>query len=206
MRTSTRAKHHTRNRPSRAASLVSAPAAMITVLALGLALTPATALAALGPPSSAPPLAKRICLKYTVIHTHSGPSARCTAHKTETVRRTAITVVPAATSPRASSSSSTSEVTGGVLSAPKGGGGGTPPRGTPARSPRAPGPPSRGAPRARSDLFERGQAAPPSGGMSLGAILALTMGGVLLLAALVMLLRKPLIRWRGFNARGGAAL
>jgi hypothetical protein len=164
----------------------------LTTLAFGLAGTSA-ALGDLAPPAKAPPVAKRRCVKYTVVRSLNGPAARCLAYKTETLHN--------ATSGRsykrpANGSRPTSARVGasnhriGAFN----------------RSPAPNGSPSRPASHATPKPSHNGAAPTRSStGTSLGVVVAIIAASALAGAALVALMRRPLVRWRNDRGRGTAS-
>jgi hypothetical protein len=166
----------------------------VGLAAFGLALgAPRAALADLGPPSSAPAVAKRNCAKYTVVKGPAGPAARCTGYKTERLPAT--------------SRSGSKPAVGGYLQTSLGRGAPRPqtaaPNGSRARS-RSPGATPASLPARRSS--QAGAAwRQSSTGMSLGVVLAIVAASALTGTALVALMRKPFARWRDDHARGTAS-
>jgi hypothetical protein len=167
----------------------------VGLAALGLALAPPhAALADLGPPSSAPAIAKRKCARYTVVTGPAGPTARCTRHKTQTLR------------PISSRSSAKAAVGDNLPPSPRPGAtrqliGG--PNGSQATR-LSPGAVPDSVPTKRPS---QDGAAPSrsSTGMSLGAVLAIIAVSTLTGMALVALVRKPLLRRRDEHPRGTAS-
>jgi hypothetical protein len=165
------------------------PHAATALLALMLALSiPPVALADLAPPTAAPTLAKRICTRYRVVETPSGPLARCTAHATHALR------APKPHPGRHAAGSSRAPHRAG--SAPSGGGA---PTGGSAQQT------SPGAPARLSDRASGSAAHASSGGASASAIVAIALAGTLAATALLALMRSALARRRKGGAHAAAS-
>jgi hypothetical protein len=147
---------------------------------LTFAVTPTPALAQPGAPSSAPPVAKRKCVRYGVAQTPSGPVARCVTHRTEVLGRD-----PA---------DGESQATAGSTPSPSGG------------SVRQGQSRNDEASRAVPPTPERGRDVRPdasvaaghrSDGGGPGAAVLVIAGLVIAAAVLLGLMRRPLHRWAG---------
>jgi hypothetical protein len=170
-------------------------AQIVGLAALGLALAlPGAALADLGPPSTAPAIAKRKCARYLVVKGPAGPAASCTGYQTERLRA-------------ATSRSGSKPAVGGYLPTLPGRGAPRPQTVAPNRSrarSRSPGA-ARASLLARRPSQDRAAWRRSSTGMSLGVVLGIMAASALTGIALVALMRKPLVRWRDDHARGTAS-
>ncbi len=142
------------------------------------AVTPTPAHAQPGAPSSAPPVAKRKCVKYGVAQTPSGPVARCVTHRTEVLGR--------------GPTDGESQATAGTASGPSGG---AAPQGQARRDQRvgAVEPMPRRGGDIRPDASVAGGHHSDGGGP--GAALLLIAGFVIGAGILLGLMGRPLHRW-----------
>jgi hypothetical protein len=159
---------------------------------------PMSASAEPGAPTQAPPAAKRVCVKYRVVQTPSGPAARCVVHRTEVLGPgTSAGARPGAGVPGAGT------VGEGGASQASGGGGAPSSESTGSGGQAQPGDHQGSGTAAKAATGGQGSQPPSSadreslsdgGGWGVVAIVAAC---ALAAALLLALMRRPLLRWFG---------
>lgn len=154
-----------------------------------------SALAEPGAPTKAPPAAKRICVRYRVVQTPSGPAARCVAHRVEVLGRG----TTAAARPGAAASTGAGGLGEGASSENPGSGA---PSSEPTSSGRQGQPGDHRGSSKAATTGTGGLASQPSStaghGSSDGSgwgVIAIIAACALAAAALLALMRRPLLRW-----------